>query len=444
MKNDNIAAISTGLTTSGVAVIRISGESPLIVAEKVFSPTGKRAVKDFEPNKMYVGEISGDGFTDFGMCVYFKAPKSFTGEDTVEFHFHGGVAIAKGILKKILLSGARLADNGEFTKRAFMNGKLSLSSAEGLIDMINGESAGAVRAGYYLYREKLTEEVGKLQDILTDALSGIDVDMDFPEENLEKTTEEYLRSALKEVIERIDKLISSYKTGRVIKGGVKVAIIGKPNAGKSSLLNALLNYDKAIVSDIPGTTRDLVEGSIDIDGIRFEFSDTAGIREEAEGIEQIGVSISKKTIVSSDLILFVADAGDYGAEDENIRALINGKNALTVVNKIDACDKKYDFADVYVSAKEKTNIDLLRDKIFTAVLGKYDPNGDFLCEERHLDALTRARNSLKEALDNLSTTTLDILSIDVKAGWDALGEITGLTATEEIIDNIFKKFCVGK
>ena len=158
MKSDNIAAISTGLTTSGVAVIRISGDSPLSVAEKVFSPTGKRTVAEFEPNKMYVGEIAGDGFTDFGMCVYFKSPKSFTGEDTVELHFHGGVAIAKGVLKKVLESGARLANNGEFTKRAFMNGKLSLSSAEGLIDMINGESAGAVRAGYYLYREKLTAE----------------------------------------------------------------------------------------------------------------------------------------------------------------------------------------------------------------------------------------------------------------------------------------------
>ena len=419
-------------------------DSPLSVAEKVFSPKGKRAIKDFEPNKMYVGEIAGEGFTDFGMCVYFKAPKSFTGEDTVELHFHGGVAIAKGVLEKVLESGARLANNGEFTKRAFMNGKLSLSSAEGLIDMINGESAAAVRAGYYLYREKLTEEVRALQDILLDALSGIDVDMDFPEENLEKTTEESLRVSLKEVIERIERLISSYKTGRVIKGGVKVAIIGKPNAGKSSLLNALLNYDKAIVSDIPGTTRDVVEGAIDIDGIRFEFSDTAGIREKADGIEEIGVSLSKKTILSSDLILFVADAGNYGEDDEKIRSLINGKNALTVINKIDACDKKYDFADVYVSAKEKTNIDGLRDKIFTAVLGKCDLSGDFLCEERHYDALVRAENALTDAFNNINATSSDILAIDVKAGWDAVGEITGLTATEEIIDNIFKKFCVGK
>ena len=182
MVSENIAAISTALSASGVAVIRISGDSPLSIAEKTFKPNGKVAVKDFEPNKMYVGEILADGFSDFGLCVYFKGPKSFTGEDVVEFHSHGGVAIAKGILRKILSLGARLANNGEFTKRAFMNGKLSLSSAEGLIDMINSESVSGVKAGYYLYREKLTQEVNALQDKITDVLAQIDADMDFPEE----------------------------------------------------------------------------------------------------------------------------------------------------------------------------------------------------------------------------------------------------------------------
>ncbi len=443
MTSDNIVAISTGLVTSGVAVIRLSGSSPLSVAEKMFRPVGKTKVIDFIPNKMYVGEVQGEGFTDFGMCVYFKAPKSFTGEDTVEFHIHGGVAIAKGVLKYALKSGARLATNGEFTKRAFINGKLSLSSAEGLIDMINGESVSAVKAGYSLYREKLSAKAHKMQDILTDALSAIDVDMDFPEENLDKTTADAVNSAIEKVLNSIDALLSTYGVGRVIKSGVKVAIVGKPNVGKSSLLNALLDYDKAIVSSTPGTTRDAVEGSVDIDGVRFNFFDTAGIRDSAGDIESIGVTLSKKIAESSDLILFMIDAGNFNDEDAKIKDLVKDGNVIHVVNKIDECDEKFDFADVYVSAKEKTGLDKLREKLIEKTVGAVDLNGEFLCEERHYDALKRAKNSLEDARENIGET-FDVLSIDIKSAWDALGEITGLTATEEIIDNIFKKFCVGK
>ena len=211
MKNDNVAAISTAMGAAGVAVIRISGDSPLELAEKMFKPVGKRAVKDFEPNKMYAGEIIADDFSDFGMCVYFKAPKSFTGEDTVEFHSHGGIAIAQGILRKILSLGARLAVNGEFTKRAFLNGKLSLASAEGLIDMINSESVSGVKAGYSLYRERLTEKVSAMQEKLTAALSQIDADMDFPEEGLEETSRKQVAKTLSEVIAVGEPLLSYHR-----------------------------------------------------------------------------------------------------------------------------------------------------------------------------------------------------------------------------------------
>ena len=445
MPSENIAAISTALVASGVAVIRISGDSPLSIAEKMFLPAGKTKVKDFEPYKMYVGEIVADGFNDFGLCVYFKGPKSFTGEDVVEFHSHGGIAITKGILSKILSLGARLANNGEFTKRAFMNGKLSLSSAEGLIDMINSESVSGVKAGYSLYREKLSNEVNSMQDGITDVLAQIDVDMDFPEEDLEQSSREQTIEALDKTIDRIDKLLSSYRLGRTLVNGVKVGIVGKPNTGKSSILNALLNYEKAIVSDVAGTTRDIVEGSIDINGVRFNFSDTAGIRESDDKIEALGVGLSKKILLESDILLFVVDASQLTDEDEAVYQLIKDKNVLFAVNKTDKANYTDARADVYISAKEKINIDQLKSLLFEKTVGSgVDLNGDYLCEERHYHALLRAKEKFIIAKESASMVTLDLLAIDIKDGWDALGEISGRTATEEIINDIFSKFCVGK
>ena len=445
MINENITAISTALGASGVAVIRISGDSPLEIAQKMFKPLDKKKVSEFEPYKMYVGEILTDDFTDFGMCVYFKAPKSFTGEDVVEFHSHGGTAITKGILKKILSLGARLATNGEFTKRAFLNGKLSLSSCEGLIDMINSESVSGVKAGYALYREKLTKKVESLQNQITEVLSQIEVDVDYPEENLEKTSLEKVRQTVSQVNEEIQTLLKSFKTGRVLKQGVKIAIVGKPNTGKSSILNALLAFDKAIVSDIPGTTRDIVEGAIDINGVRFNFLDTAGIRRSSDKIEEIGVDLSKKTLLESDLIVFVLDASEINAQDEEIYELVKDKNTLVVVNKTDKGDYRDERADVYVSALKNSNIEELRQQIFNKTVGAgIDYNGDFLCEERHYNALERALDKFKQGLENLEIMPLDIISIDIKDGWTALGEISGKTATEEIINDIFARFCVGK
>lgn len=441
---ENIAAISTAQGAAGVAVIRISGESPLEIAEKMFFPAGKTAVKDFMPNMMYAGEIDAGSFRDFGMCVYFKAPKSFTGENTVEFHSHGGVAITRGILGKILTLGARLAGNGEFTKRAFINGKLSLSSAEGLIDMINSESAGGVKAGYALYREKLNAKVTALQEKLLAALSSIDAAIDFPEEGLDELSESTLKETLAEVIKETDGLIATFDGGRKIAHGVKVAICGKPNVGKSSILNALLDYDKAIVSDIPGTTRDVVEGSADINGVTFRFYDTAGIRGTDDKIENLGVDLSKKTVKFCDIALFVTSAEGVTVEDDEVYDIIKDMPHIRVINKTDLLKDGDKTAGVRVSAKENSGFDALKEELFLKTVGTVDTESEFLCEERHFIALKNAREKLNSALSAIGNVPLDVLSVDVLCGWQFLGEISGKTATENVIDDIFSRFCVGK
>ncbi|MDE7076938.1 MAG: 50S ribosome-binding GTPase, partial [Clostridia bacterium] len=303
MAEELISAISTPSGVGGVAIVRVSGQGALCLAGKMFSPSGKTAVKDFAPNYMYTGNILCDGFSDYGMCVYFKAPKSYTGEDVVEFHCHGGTEIARGVLKATLANGARSAERGEFTKRAFINGKLSLSSAEGVIDMINAESLAEVRAGGLLYSEKLTGEVKKIQTSLTDILAGIAADTDYPEEDIDKCELASLSTDLQAICGSLDGLIAAYSGGKLIKSGVSVAICGAPNVGKSSLLNALLGYDKAIVSPVAGTTRDAVEGTVLIDGVKYHLTDTAGIREQAGDIESIGIERAKRAVSSADVVV---------------------------------------------------------------------------------------------------------------------------------------------
>ena len=255
MMEENVAAIATPAGKGGVAIIRISGKTPLEIAKKMFKPVGKVQVQDFEPYRMYPGQIDGGNFSDYGLCVYFKAPASYTGEDIIEFQCHGGENVARGILRQTFRHGAKPAGRGEFTKRAFLNGKLSLASAEGVADMINGESDAEVKAGYLLYSEKLTGKVREMQSELTNILAGIDVSVDYPEEDIEEEHLQEIAPRLSALSSQVSSLVASYAVGKKIKSGVTVAICGKPNTGKSSLLNKLLGYDKAIVSNIAGTRR---------------------------------------------------------------------------------------------------------------------------------------------------------------------------------------------
>ena len=444
---ENVAAIATPAGKGGVAIIRISGKSPLEIAKKMFKPVGKVQVQDFEPYRMYPGQIDGGNFSDYGLCVYFKAPASYTGEDIIEFQCHGGENVARGILRQTFRHGAKPAGRGEFTKRAFLNGKLSLASAEGVADMINGESDAEVKAGYLLYSEKLTGKVREMQAELTNILAGIDVSVDYPEEDIEEEHLQEIAPRLSALSSQVSSLVASYAVGKKIKSGVTVAICGKPNTGKSSLLNKLLGYDKAIVSNIAGTTRDAVEGTLEIDGRKFNLYDTAGVRESGDQIENIGIARAEAIIHSADVAVFVADY-PFGADEEDLRIaeMAEGKPLIKVFNKVDlSAVERDEKADVYTSAVTGEGIEQLKALLYEKSYGARGEDAAFLIEERHHGALVRANEHLQNAIRACEMCQpLDLIGIDVKEAWDALGEITGETATETIIEEIFAKFCVGK
>ena len=446
MQEEIISAIATAPGRGGVAIIRVSGKTAKQLATKMFTPVGKVKVEDFQPYHMYAGQIDGGTFTDFGLCVYFKAPASYTGEDIIEFHCHGGETLARGILKQTFRLGARSAERGEFTKRAFLNGKLSLSSAEGVADMINGESEAEVKAGFLLYSEKLTKIAKDLQSELKTLLAGIDVSVDYPEEDIEDQHVEELKISLCALQNRTQDLLSTYATGKKIKSGVTVAICGKPNTGKSSLLNRLLGYDKAIVSPIAGTTRDAVEGTMEINGRKFNLYDTAGVRESGDQIENIGIERAEAIIHSADVAVFVADlARGVDEEDGRVLQMLKGKPLIKVFNKADLTKDETDTdADVHTSAVTGEGIQRLKQLLYDKSFTSLGEDAAFLIEERHYDALKRCEASLANAITACGTQPLDLIGIDVKSAWDALGEITGETATEAIIQEIFSKFCVGK
>lgn len=445
MPEENISAIATPPGKGGVAIIRLSGGSPLSIAEKMFVPAGTVAVKDFEPYRLYPGRIDGGTFTDYGLCVYFKAPASYTGEDVVEFQCHGGESVARGILRQTFRLGARSAGRGEFTKRAFLNGKLSLASAEGIADMINGESEAEVKAGYLLYSEKLTEKVRLLQARLKEVLAGIDASIDYPEEDLEESETDEIRTALERVLGEVTVLLAGYAKGKKIKSGVTVALCGKPNTGKSSLLNRLLGYEKAIVSDVAGTTRDAVEGILEIEGTKFNLYDTAGVRESGDRIESIGIEKAENIVRAADVVVFVADsAAGTDAEDARVLELARDKPLVKVVNKIDLTnDETPTDADVLTSAVTGEGIERLKALLYEKSFGDRGEDAAFLIEERHYAALEKAKEYLKKAVAACGGP-LELVGIDVTEAWERLGEITGETASEAIIEEIFSKFCVGK
>lgn len=434
-----ICAISTPIGTGGISIIRMSGSESLGIAQKIFSPYKSRW-DDIEPRKMYLGKIKTPNFTDKGLCVYFKAPNSYTGEDVIEFHLHGGNALTLGVLNQCLSMGAEMAEPGEFTKRGFLNGKLSLSSAEGVIEMINAQSEAEVNAGYNLLEGTLNKQCSRIQDKITDILAELEAALDYPEEDLEILALDEAKKRIEEFIRPLKKLIDTQNTARFVKDGIRIAIAGKPNVGKSSLLNALIEYDRAIVTDIPGTTRDTIDDSFSYKGINFIITDTAGLRNADDRIEKLGIERSYKSIKNSDVVLFLID-DTYNREDEKLLEDINKKNIIIIKNKADI-SHALNQADILISAKNGEGIDKLKERIYNMFIDrKIISGGLMLTHARHIGAINRAYKSLTAAM---SADQPDLMTIDLKEAWDALGEITGTTVSEAIIDRIFEKFCLGK
>lgn len=439
-----IATISTPVGKGAIAVVRMSGDNALEIASRIFSTKKLKSFTDAVPNFMYYGQADMGAFKDNILAVYFKKPHSYTGEDLVEFQCHGGIRLVRELLRRCLECGCDIADKGEFTKRAFLNGKIALSDAEGIVDMINGESTAALNASYRLSNGDIARKITSLQDRLLDCISHLEASLDYPEE-MEEEARADGKNISKSIADELEVLSKSAATGGYIKQGINVAIIGQANVGKSSLLNALLGKQRAIVTEIAGTTRDSLEESLEVKGVLVKLIDTAGIRDTDDVVEAIGVERSLEAAKGSDIILFLTEAGrelnDY--EKSLISRFDKDKKILLVINK---CDLNPDSRDgVHISAKKGQGIDELKDKIVDTVLGgNLDSGSDVITNERHAQAIERALASVKNAYLNIDTLPTECVLIDLRDAYVALGEITGTTATEEIVTRIFSKFCLGK
>lgn len=449
-KSKNIVAISTAIGNGGISIIRMSGEDVLDIASRVFF--AKTSVKDFEPRKLYLGTFKYGNISDKCMCVYFKAPFSYTGEDLIEFQCHGGITLTNKIYESLVSIGCTPAGKGEFSKLAFLNGKISLDEAEGIIDLINAESESQLKAGYNLMQGDLKNKVESMQNSLTELLAKIEVTLDYPEEDLEEETYNNILNNLLGVKNDISNLLNTADFGRAIKDGTRILIYGKTNAGKSSLLNALLSYNRAIVTDIQGTTRDTIEETFFIGGFKFVLIDTAGIREADNLVEKIGIERSRDMLKTADIVLFVIDGSmPLTNDDLQIASTLDDKNTILCVNK---CDKKcvadiskLQFSNVLdISCEENINIDKLKDKLFTFVTQKNtNNNSTVITNSRHILALKESLENIQKAIDGINNfLDLSLIAIDIKNVWLNLGDITGNSDNEKIIDDIFAKFCVGK
>ena len=418
---------------AGVAIIRISGDKSKEILQKLIDEN-----LDFEPRKMYLKTVKAEQLSDRCLVVFFKAPFSFTGEDVCEIHSHGGYLISQKIIEQSIALGCKMATNGEFSKRAFINGKMSIDQAEGIMDLINAETEMQAQNGSSLMQGKLKRKIEEYQSALTDILAEVEAKLDYPEYEFDISETSSIKEKLQELISEFDNLIEDSKNGIIIKNGVSVAIVGEPNVGKSSLLNALTKSDKAIVTNIAGTTRDVVEADYEYNGIVFKLFDTAGIHESDDVVEKIGIDKAIKTLENSDVVLKVSSP-------DSVCSIETNKPFINVFNKADLAEKISGAYDIFVSATENKNIEKLKEEIFKKTI-KNDIKSDklYLTNARHIDAIKQSKFTLENVIEIFDVMSMDVISSEIKSTWSLLGEISGVTSDEAIIDRIFAKFCLGK
>lgn len=457
-QKDTIAAIATGMTNAGIGIIRISGEDAIAVADKVFR--AKNPDKKLAMTKSYsalFGNIcDGDCVLDEAICLVMRAPNSYTTEDVVEVQCHGGIVMLRKILELILNSGARAAEPGEFTKRAFLGGRIDITQAESVMDMIYAKNELAARSSISQLKGSLSNRVKEIRSLLLNQIAFIESALDDPENYSLDGYSEKLKEKLEEIIKEIQHLIDTAEEGKMIKEGIRTVILGKPNAGKSSLLNALLGENRAIVTDIAGTTRDTLEEDVMIHGIPLKIVDTAGIHETVDIVEKIGVDKARESVEEADLVLYVVDGNKpLDADDTQIIDLLEGKKAIIVMNKIDieqVVDKmwitsKINAPVVEISAKTGEGMEklygIIKDMFFH---GKLSMNDEvYITNLRHKQALAEAEQSLEQVLSSIDRNMPeDFLSIDLMAAYEQLGTILGESLDDDLANEIFDKFCMGK
>ncbi|WPC41917.1 tRNA uridine-5-carboxymethylaminomethyl(34) synthesis GTPase MnmE [Clostridium sp. JS66] len=455
---DTIAAISTVLGEGGISIIRVSGDKALKIVSALFRGVNEKKLDDIKPYTIRYGFIiekdTGDTLDEV-LVSYMKAPRSFTAEDTVEINCHGGVVATKRILEEVVKNGARIAEPGEFTKRAFLNGRIDLSQAEAVIDIIRAKTELSMKSAVAQSKGKVSEEINLIRNKLLGIVAHIEATVDYPEDDLEEVTADKVTMQLKDVVEDVNNILKTAEEGKIIREGLNTVIVGKPNVGKSSLLNSLLREKRAIVTEIPGTTRDVIEEYINIDGVPVKIVDTAGIRETNDFVEKIGVEKSKEKINEADLIILMLDLSrELDNEDKEIIDYIKDKKYIILLNKSDLGGKinKEDIKNlnsnyiVETSAKTGEGLDKLKECIRELFFkGEVTSKDILITNTRHKEALIRAKESCAQALDALkNTAAIDLASIDIRNAWMNLGEITGDTLEEDIINKIFSEFCLGK
>lgn len=457
MFNDTIAAIATFPGNAGINIIRISGIDALNISSKIFIDKNKQKNVNLKPRYLHYGYIvdKDDKIIDEVLISYMKAPNTYTKEDIIEINCHGGIISSKKILDAVLNYGCRTAERGEFTKRAFLNGRIDLTQAEAVIDIINSKTDSSHEISVKHLEGRLSKQINAVIDEIMELLANIEVNIDFPEYDEDEITIGRVKSLCDNLVIELDKLIKTADTGKIFKEGIKTVILGKPNVGKSSLMNFLLNENRAIVTEIPGTTRDTIEEYVNIKGVPLRIIDTAGIRETEDTVEKIGIEKALNKVDDADLVIMIFDSSkELEIEDEKILHYIKNKKVIYIKNKTDL-ENKLNLSDYKEIENEIINISILQNQGLDDIIDKINKmffEGNLNVSDeliinnvRHKNLLIKAKNSIEEVLNSIDNNmTIDFIEIDLKEAMEQLGLIVGKSVSDDLVDKIFNEFCIGK